>query len=171
VGSIVLRATFSPAAAQLQLLVVRLLAAFFVLHICGATGHCWPHAAVLAAGLCWSLDVMDFSIVMSETQSSLIVVPGFICESVVACWHNQHEGWLHQRVWRAQPPDLADFSCTRRTASSRSSVLGVRIVDAGFELPRRAAPSDERCCCCCAAGQVARVRARAAPSSSLVVAS
>jgi hypothetical protein len=20
---------------------------------------------------------------------------------------NQHEGWLHQRVWRAQPPDLA----------------------------------------------------------------
>ena len=40
-------------------------------------------------------------------QSSLIVVPGFICKSVVACWHNQHEGWLHQRVWRAQPPDLA----------------------------------------------------------------
>ena len=72
VGSIVLRATFSPAAAQLQLLVVRLLAAFFVLHICGATGHCWPHAAVLAAGLCWSLDVMDCSIVMSETQSSLL---------------------------------------------------------------------------------------------------
>jgi hypothetical protein len=106
-GSIVLRATFSPAAAQLQLLVVRLLAAFFVLHICGATGHCWPHAAVLAASLCWCLDVMDCSIVMSETQSSLIVVPGFICKSVVACWHNQHEGWLHQRVWRAQPPDLA----------------------------------------------------------------
>ena len=47
-GSIVLRATFSPAAALLQLLVVRLLAAFFVLHICGAkratAGHmqlCW----------------------------------------------------------------------------------------------------------------------------------
>ena len=122
VGSIVLRATFSPAAAQLQLLVVRLLAAFCVLHICGATGHCWPHAAVLAPGLCWCLDVMDCSIVMSETQSSLIIVPGFICKSVVACWHNQHEGWLHQRVWRAQPPDLADFSCTWRTASSRSSV-------------------------------------------------
>ena len=64
VGSIVLRATFSPAAALLQLLVVRLLAAFFVLHICGATGHCWPHAAVLAAGLCWCLDVMDCSIVL-----------------------------------------------------------------------------------------------------------
>jgi len=64
---IVLRATFSPAAALLQLLVVRLLAAFFVLHICGATSHCWPHAAVLAAGLCWCLDVMDCdcSIVMS----------------------------------------------------------------------------------------------------------
>ena len=66
VGSIVLRATFSPAAAQLQLLVVRLLAAFFVLHICGATGHCWPHAAVLAPGLCWCLDVMDCSIVIAR---------------------------------------------------------------------------------------------------------
>jgi hypothetical protein len=65
--SIVLpRATFSPAAALLQLLVVRLLAAFFVLHICGATGHCWPHAAVLAAGLCWCLDVMDCSIVIAR---------------------------------------------------------------------------------------------------------
>jgi hypothetical protein len=69
VGSIVLRATFSPAAALLQLLVVRLLAAFFVLHICGVTGHCWPHAAVLAASLCWCLDVMDCSIVMSDSPA------------------------------------------------------------------------------------------------------
>jgi hypothetical protein len=140
VGSIVLRATFSPAAALLQLLVVRLLAAFFVLHICGATGHCWPHAAVLAAGLCWCLDVMDCSIVMSETQSSLIIVPGFICKSVVACWHNQHEGWLHQRVWRARPPDLADLSCTWERPL-RDLPFGVRIVDASFV---RAAKQDER---------------------------
>ena len=147
-GSIVLRATFSPAAALLQLLVVRLLAAFFVLHICGATGHCWPHAAVLAAGLCWCLDVMDCSIVMSETQSSLIIVPGFICKSVVACWHNQHEGWLHQRVWRARPPDLADLSCTWTTASPRSSVRCADRRRAGFELPGRAAPAVELCCRC-----------------------
>ena len=167
VGSIVLRATFSPAAALLQLLVVRLLAAFFVLHICGATGHCWPHAAVLAAGLCWCLDVMDCSIVMSETQSSLIIVPGFICKSVVACWHNQHEGWLHQRVWRAQPPDLADFGCTWRTAFSRSSV---RCADRRRRLRAAKTSGAGRravllLLCCWLSG------ARAAPGSSIVVAS
>ena len=146
VGSIVLRATFSPAAALLQLLVVRLLAAFFVLHICGATGHCWPHAAVLAAGLCWCLDVMDCSIVMSETQSSLIIVPGFICKSVVACWHNQHEGWLHQRVWRARPPDLADLSCTWERPL-RDLPFGVRIVEtpASSYQDERRQQTRERC--------------------------
>ena len=89
--------------------------------------HLWRNGPLLAtcscAG-CWLvLEPRRHGLLDRDVrQSSLIVVPGFICKSVVACWHNQHEGWLHQRVWRAQPPDLADFSCTRRTASSRSSV-------------------------------------------------
>jgi len=171
VGSIVLRATFSPTAAGwlLELLVVRLLAASCVLHICGATGHCWLHAALCAG--CWlvlvprhHLGLLHREFVMSETQSSSIIVPGFICKSVVACWHNQHEGWLHQRVWRARPPDLADVSCTWRTASSRSSV---RCADRRRRLrAARTSGAGRRAVlpllCCWPSG------ARAAPVSSLV---
>ena len=69
--------------------------------------QCWPHAAVLAAGLCWSLDIMNCSIMMYNNRPSFTIVPGFICESAVARWHNQHESFLHQWMWRAQPPELA----------------------------------------------------------------
>jgi len=83
--------------------------------------------------------------------------------------NNRHEGWLHQRVWRARPPDLADLSCTWTTASPRSSVRCADRRRAGFELPGRAAPAVELCCRCFAAGRVAR--ARLLSVSSLVVAS
>ena len=73
-------------------------------------------------GLCWCFEGMDCSIVMSKTQPSSIIVPGFICESVVACWHNQHESLLHQRMWPTQPPDSASWICMWRTASSTPSL-------------------------------------------------
>ena len=98
-GSILRRATFSPTAALLQLLVVSLLATFLVFHNCGATQ---PHAMLATcscAGLCWCFEGMDCSIVMSKTQPSSIVAPSFVCESAVACWHNQaRELHLHQRM-------------------------------------------------------------------------
>ena len=63
---------------------------------------------------------MNCSIMMYNNRPSFTIVPGFICESAVARWHNQHESFLHQWMWRAQPPELAGLSSTWRTASSRS---------------------------------------------------
>jgi hypothetical protein len=146
------------AAAARRALAGRLLCAS---HLWRKTGHCWPHAAVLAAGLCWCLDVMDCSIVMSETQrvqldhrtrlrlqvgGSLLAQParGLAAPAGVACSASRF-GRLELHVG---------------TASSRSSVRCADRRDAGFKLPRRAAPADEGavCCRCCAAGRVARVR-------------
>eukprot|EP00964_Phaeocystis_antarctica_P098253 scaffold64301_cov53-Phaeocystis_antarctica.AAC.2 len=77
---------------------------------------------------------------MSKTQPSSIIVPGFICESVVACWHNQHReppasrcGVLGLQIW---PTGSA-----RGERPPRDLPCGVRIVDAGLELPGRAAPA------------------------------
>ena len=63
---------------------------------------------------------MNCSIMMYNDRPSFTIMPGFICESAVARWHNQHESFLHQWMWRAQPPELAGLSSTWRTASSRS---------------------------------------------------
>jgi len=55
--------------------------------------------------LCWLVLVLrghGLLIVMSKTQPSSIIVPGFICESVVACWHNQHR----------ELPAPADVACS-----------------------------------------------------------
>tara|TARA_B100000795_G_scaffold121348_1_gene90343 strand:- start:124 stop:528 length:405 start_codon:yes stop_codon:yes gene_type:complete len=108
----------------LLLLIAGLLDTFLVLNKCGATLQCWPPGFTLAAGLCWCLDIMNCSIMMSENRPSFIIVPDFICESTVACWHNQHESFLHQWTWRARPPELTDSICTWRTASSRSFSRG-----------------------------------------------
>jgi len=124
-GSTVRRATASLTAALLLLLIAGLLDTFLVLNKCGATLQCWPPGFTLAAGLCWCLDIMNCSIMMSENRPSFIIVPDFICESTVACWHNQHESFLHQWTWRARPPELTDSICTWRTASSRSFSRGV----------------------------------------------
>ena len=53
---------------------------------------------------------MNCSIMMYNNRPSFTIVPGFICESAVARWHNQHESFLHQWMWRAQPPELAGLS-------------------------------------------------------------
>ena len=59
-------------------------------------------ATCSCVGVCWCFEGMDCSIVMSKTQPSSIIVPGFICESVVACWHNQHR----------ELPAPADVACS-----------------------------------------------------------
>ena len=90
-GSILRRATFSPTAALLQLLVVSLLATFLVFHNCGATTNIAMLATCRCAGLCWGFEGMDCFIVQvpKTHEPSSVIVPSFICESVVACWHNR----------------------------------------------------------------------------------
>tara|TARA_B100000809_G_scaffold118035_1_gene116378 strand:+ start:105 stop:293 length:189 start_codon:yes stop_codon:yes gene_type:complete len=61
VGSILRRATFSPTAALLQLLVVSLLATFLVFNNCGATTNIAMLATCSCAGLCWCFEGMDCS--------------------------------------------------------------------------------------------------------------
>ena len=77
---------------------------------------------------------MNCSIMMCNNRPSFTIVPGFICESAVARWHNQHESFLHQWMWRAQPPEWAGLSSTWRERPPRDLSTGVRIVGAGSEL-------------------------------------
>jgi len=110
--STVRRVAVSLTAALLLLLIASLLDAFLVLQECGGTSSVATSSFVLAAGLCWCLDIMSCSIMMSENRPSFINVPGFICESAVACLYNQNESLLHQWIWRARPPDSTSPICT-----------------------------------------------------------
>ena len=157
-GSILRRATFSPTAALLQLHVVSLLATFLVFHDCGAMTNIAMLATCRCAGLCWCFEGMDCFVVVSKTQPSSIIVPGFICESVVACWHNQAR----------EPPATSRCGCL----ASRFGQLDLHVENGLLEIfpavcgSSTPAPScqDERrqqTSCAAAAGRVAwRVRAQ-----------
>ena len=110
--STVRRAAVSLTAALLLLLIASLLDDFLVLWKSGARSSVVTCSFVLAAGLCWYLDIINCSTMMSENRPSFINVPGFICESAAACWHNRHESLLHQWIWRARPPDSTSPICT-----------------------------------------------------------
>jgi len=96
------RATFSPTAALLQLLVVSLLAIFLVFHICGAKRMSRSQAPMLAAGWCWCLSVVNGSIVVLLAQPSSLVVLVLVCEVGCAGWH----------ALQRQPAAPADVACS-----------------------------------------------------------
>ena len=105
--------------------------------------------------LCWLVLVLrghGLLIVMSKTQPSSIIVPGFICESVVACWHNQAR----------EPPATSRCGCL----ASRFGQLDLHVENGLLEIfpsgcgSSTPAPScqDERrqqTSCAAAAGRVA----------------
>ena len=97
-----MRATFSPTAALLQLLVVSLLAIFLVFHICGAKRMSRSQAPMLAAGWCWCLSVVNGSIVVLLAQPSSLVVLVLVCEVGCAGWH----------ALQRQPAAPADVACS-----------------------------------------------------------
>uniref|UniRef100_A0A6T7NMI5 Secreted protein n=1 Tax=Phaeocystis antarctica TaxID=33657 RepID=A0A6T7NMI5_9EUKA len=103
-------------------------------------------------------------IVMSKTQPSSIIVPGFICESVVACWHNQHR----------ELPAPADVACSASRFGQlvlhvENGLLEIFLAVCGSSTPASSCQDerrqhDELCrCCCCAAAWPSRARAAPAP--------
>ena len=157
VGSIVLHAAFSPTAALLLLLVASLLAICFVLHCCCGTRLCpakAPWLLLAGAAACPSLTAPSWCTWPSPARStrscsSARSVCRLACTPTAPCC-TRTCGVLGLRSWPA--------CSTHGERPHRDLSLGVRIVNAGSELPRRAAPADERCCRCCAAGRVERGR-------------
>ena len=117
--------------------------------------------------LCWLVLVLrghGLLIVMSKTQPSSIIVPGFICESVVACWHNQHR----------ELPAPADVACSASRFGQlvlhvENGLLEIFLAVCGSSTPASSCQDerrqhDELCrCYCCAAAWPSRARAAPAP--------
>ena len=117
--------------------------------------------------LCWLVLVLrghGLLIVMSKTQPSSIIVPGFICESVVACWHNQHR----------ELPAPADVACSASRFGQlvlhvENGLLEIFLAVCGSSTPASSCQDerrqhDELCrYCCCAAAWPSRARAAPAP--------